>query len=465
MSLTVRLLEWMLGPLLFFWIISIGTAYLVARASADSAADNHLESVAMVLQSEWREATTLGNKAEFPSPWSRKWLLQNPSGPVQYVLVDAQWTIHSGEVQLGAALLQFQVVFLSKPGCTYGTLSDGVDLVIFDSPTRVRCVELSDTSDRRILLVAQNKDQQAPMIRSLLLSEAIPQSLILLLALALVWYGIAYVGRPMSGLRDQMMSRGADNLNPIDNTNTPPELAPLIEGINALMVRLQASLAAQRRFISDAAHQLRTPLAALRAQAELLIGAADGVQREQALQRLLDTTQRSIRLSTQLLSLARAESVGTTGEASQFDFRKMCEAVVADVAPMAIAKDIDFSLEADSGEFSVRGDEMLLGELIRNLLDNAFKYTPPNGSIMLSIRPASRELIVDDSGPGIAPADREAVFAPFTRRPVIDPASGLSISGSGLGLAIVREVARAHRAKIEVSDSPLGGARLILKFL
>ncbi len=465
MNLTARLLEWMIGPLLFFWLISIGTAYLAALATANIAVDQHLESVALVLKSEWQQAQTSAANFDFPSSWSRQWLLQGPKGSVEFAVVDEFWNLKSGDAGFSQALLDYQALFLSRRACTAGTLSEATDLVLELSPHRVRCVEASSGPDRLLIFVAQNKHYQTPFIRSILLSEAIPQSVILLLALGLVWYGITYVSRPMSELRDQLSARGTENLTAIETHSVPHELEPLMQGINELMSRLRQSLLAQQRFISDAAHQLRTPLAALRTQSELLISLPEGVKREHALQRLLSTTERAIRLSTQLLSLARAGSAATTADRSRINLGTLCESVVTDVAETAIARDLEFSYDAGDADFEVLGDETLLGELIRNLLDNAFKYTPRQGSVSLSLNALHRELLVEDSGPGIPAGERESIFAPFARRSLMDRDTGHAIAGSGLGLASVREVARAHRAEISVSESVLGGARFSLRFL
>ncbi len=480
MNLTGRLLGWMLGPLLFFWLISIVTTYLAAVATANFSVDQHLESVAQVLKSEWLASQSLPTsslspsglpaaglpaKVEFPSTWSSQWLLQGPKGEVSFAVIDEFWNLQSGVGGIEQPLYEYQSIFLGSLGCVSGSLSDGIDLEWSESLHRLRCLELSNNKPRRLLIVAQNKQFQAPLIHNILLSEAIPQAVILLLALALVWYGVDYVSRPMRQLHDQISARGSQNLSAIESQNLPYELEPLMRGINQLMMRLQQSTNAQQRFISDAAHQLRTPLAALRTQSELLASLPEGPQRQHTLQRLLNTTGRAIRLSTQLLSLARAESACTTADRASVDLKSLCESVATDVAETAMSKDLEFSYEAGSAEFKVFGDETLLGELIRNLLDNAFKYTPRNGTVHLSLRAQNRELWIEDSGPGIPTQDRESIFAPFARRTVLDSEKGHAIAGSGLGLAIVREVARAHNAEITIADSSLGGARFALRFL
>lgn len=465
MNLTTRLLEWMLGPLLFFWIVSMGTAYMVAKASSDTATDQHLETVLAALSAEWQEARDKAARVDFPSRWVRQWLLDGPVGPVRFVILDSRWEVSAGDTDLGAALQSFQPVFQKSERAFSGESAEGIDLTLGQNRYRVRSarVSLDPDGDPSFVLVAQDKAIGAPMIRNILLGEAIPQSAVLLLAMALVLYGITYLGRPMSDLRRQLAERSADNLRPIELRSIPRELEPLIEALNSLIERLQQSLAAQHRFISDAAHQLRTPLAALRTQTELLLNLPEGEQKERALQRLLSTAKRASRLANQLLSLARAESAATSGELDTVDVLKLCESVVTDVADVAIEKDLELSFDRDESDFRIRGDPTLLGEMIRNLLDNAFKYTPRGGSVLLQALGATRTLVVEDSGPGIAEADREAVFAPFARRSVISNETGHLIGGTGLGLAIVREVIRQHGGSIAIETSQWGGARFVVR--
>lgn len=469
MNLTARLLEWLLGPLLFVWLVAIGTTFMVATETADSATDQQLETVVRVLTAEWQQ---YGERAptEVPSKWTRQWLLDAPEGRVFFAVFDDRWNRLAGESEFVRIMNDYHLVFMQQQPTSNEYLAEGMDLAIGESRYRVRNIVLSRTpldtqsASRTYLVVAQNKEFESRLIRKILAAEVVPQSAILLFALALVWYGTTYLSRPMTRLREQLVQRGPDNLSAIETQSIPRELEPLMDGINSLIARLQNSMDAQRRFISDAAHQLRTPLAALRAQGELLTTLPQGPERERALARLLNTNLRISRLANQLLSLARAESAGTTAEHATFEVGALCAGVVIDLADSAIERDIDFSFERDANRFELSGDETLFGEMIRNLLDNAFKYTPKGGAVIISTSANTRQITVEDSGPGIAASDREIVFAPFSRRAVIDPNTHQPIAGTGLGLTIVREVANLHGGVVSIDASPLGGARVQIRF-
>jgi two-component system sensor histidine kinase TctE len=180
--------------------------------------------------------------------------------------------------------------------------------------------------------------------------------------------------------------------------------------------------------------------------------------------RLTSTGRRANRLANQLLALARAESAGTTSAREPVELNALCESVAHDVLPQALDREIDFAFEPSDKGAEIMGDATLLGEMIRNLVDNAFKYAPRGGSVLLAVTSAPVSIVVEDSGPGIAPQDRERVFAPFARVAQLDTVSGAPIAGTGLGLAIVSEVAQAHDGRVSIETSLLGGARMVVSF-
>lgn len=467
MNLAARLLEWLVAPLLSIWLVSLGISLMSARNTVDTILDDGLSSAATVLISEWRERAPGDTASSFPSNATRQWMNIAPDTPITYLIVDEANVPQSGDPDLLQLLrdgADAELQLASAPIAGSQPLT-GFNTVLENEPMRVVRAKFSVDGRNFVVGVVQSRERHAALFRVGTMHEISAQSATLFVAFFLLWYGLSYVALPLKTLKTHLDERGADDLRPLPEQLAPQEIAPLIGSVNALMARLQASLAAQKRFIANAAHQLRTPLAALRAQSELLQTMPDGADREQAMRRLTATGERASHLATQLLTLVRAESAGTTSERVRVDLNTLCEVVALDVIPHALAREIDFALDTHAaGPVEIFGDATLLGEMIRNLLDNAFKYTPTRGSVSLTVRTDPPACVVDDSGPGVAPSDHDRIFAPFARVPLVDSETGLPIPGTGLGLAIVKEVADAHSASVSVEKSPLGGARFIVSF-
>jgi two-component system OmpR family sensor kinase/two-component system sensor histidine kinase QseC len=265
--------------------------------------------------------------------------------------------------------------------------------------------------------------------------------------------------RPLQRVAAGVRQRDEQSLEPLPAAGLPDELAPLVTALNALLQRLGRSLDTQRAFVADAAHELRSPLTALKLQLQLLERADSEAERAVAAQALAAGIERAARLVEQLLTLARTEP-GAAGAASQrLDLSELVREAVADTVPLALARGTQVELHADA-PVAIDGDSAALTALVRNLADNAVRYAPRGARVELRVSQPDGvpTLLVDDAGPGIAPADRERVFDRFYRR-------GLSNEpGTGLGLAIVRGVAQRHGATLQLDDSPLGGLRVKLAF-
>ncbi|MBL8311926.1 MAG: sensor histidine kinase N-terminal domain-containing protein [Burkholderiales bacterium] len=469
MSLAARLLEWLLAPLLSIWLVSLGISFMSARNNVDTVLDDGLNAVAAILVSEWEQRLTTRPDSPIPSDATRRWMNVAPEYPMSFLIVDERGAPLAGDDALVPFLRETVAAddeldsSAKPPGQAFERIR-GFNSVLDDVVLRVVRRPFAVAGKEFTLAVAQSRERQGALLSAGMAHEAVAQSVVLLVAFSLLWYGLTYVAQPMKVLQEHLDARSADDSEPIPEELAPHEIAPLIASTNALIQRLQTSLAAQKRFIANAAHQLRTPLAALQAQAELIQRLPEGSERREAVARLVSTGQRASRLANQLLALARAESVGTTGALQMVNLNALCEGVARDVLPQAIDRDVEFAFDASEDTAEIVGDATLLGEMVRNLVDNAFKYTPRHGSVVLTVSATPKRIVVDDSGPGIAEADRERVFAPFARVAQVDAETGAAIAGTGLGLAIVREVAQTHGARVHVATSRLGGASFVVSF-
>ncbi|MGE8672940.1 MAG: ATP-binding protein [Achromobacter kerstersii] len=268
-------------------------------------------------------------------------------------------------------------------------------------------------------------------------------SVLFVVLTGLTWLVIRRAFRPVDRAREAILSRTGMDLTPLPTHGMPGELQPFIASINDLLGRLSASLERERRFLADAAHELRTPLAALSAYAELAARSDTAAAREQAVLKLRDVATRTTRLAEQLLDQARMEAQ-VEGAAEPVALDRLAEMIVRDSEGLAHRKHQRISLDTQAAE--VRGGVDALGVLVRNLLDNALRYTPDGGRVSVACGPLDNGgawLTVQDNGPGIAPAERERVFDRFYRKP------GTAERGSGIGLSLVAQIAASHNARIE----------------
>jgi two-component system OmpR family sensor kinase/two-component system sensor histidine kinase QseC len=275
----------------------------------------------------------------------------------------------------------------------------------------------------------------------------------------LLWWLAARTLAPLQRLTDGVKARDEQSLRPLPAEGLPDEVAPLVGALNGLLQRLGTSLGAQRAFVADAAHELRSPLTALKLQMQLLQRAPDEASRQQATRALTDGIDRAARLVEQLLTLARAEPGAPAATHAPVELNEAVRAAVAETVPFATARGIVIELFAEA-PVTVRGDAAALTALARNLTDNAVRYAPAGTRVELRVLfdAGVPTLQVDDAGPGIAPSERERVFDRFYRHAAGDE------PGTGLGLAIVRGIAQQHGATVSLSDSPLGGLRVSVRF-
>jgi two-component system sensor histidine kinase TctE len=302
--------------------------------------------------------------------------------------------------------------------------------------------------DPVLVTVAETLVKRSTLTREILIGMAAPQIALLGIALLLGRIGVNHGLKPLTDLAAQIESRGQNNLSPVPQSGLPREARVLVARINELLERLGNAMRAQKRFVADAAHQLRTPLAAVLLHAERAERATDTSTEREALGALHRSVERAARLSAQLLALARTDPEAVSAiELKPLDLTTLTRAVGEEWVRRALERDIDFGLAVPDYPVLVKGDERLLSEMLSNLIDNALRYGNPGGHVTLMVETGeTNRLSVQDDGPGIPPEERTRIFERFYRL------QNSSSDGCGLGLSIVEEIARLHNATVEVTS-------------
>ncbi len=465
-SLFGEILDWMLTPLLLLWPVSLALTWLVAQSIAGKPFDRALEYNVQALA---QLVTVQNQRAAFSLPQpAREILRADDADQIYYQVLGARGELLSGERDFPPPPDD------ERPGPGETRLRDdemrGVGVRV-----AYTWVKLDLPGGQSALVqVAETREKRSVLATEIIKGVMLPQLAILPLAVLLVWMALVRGIKPLSELEERIRQRKPDDLSPLDEKFVPLEVAPLVSSVNDLLMRLKSSIATQKRFLADAAHQLKTPLAGLRMQADL-------AQREQfhpeelkqSLKQIGRSSMRATHTVNQLLALARAENSGKVLVRQRCDLAAIAIEAVRDTVPRAIEKHLDIGYDGaqpGSAGVELQGNPTLLKELVRNLLDNAVNYTPSSDQQpgMVTARvladPFGRALVlqVEDTGPGIPEAERELVFQPFYR------ALGSNVDGSGLGLPIVLEIARQHEATIELEDARAGqgspGLRVTLRF-
>lgn len=266
----------------------------------------------------------------------------------------------------------------------------------------------------------------------------------------LVWLIVSFALRSATRVANEISNRASTFLAPVDIKQIPIEIKPLVSELNKLFIRLKLAFERNKRFAADAAHELRTPLAALKTQSQVALKSQDSNNRNAALQKVIQSVDRCSHVVTQLLTLSRLGEETTLADVKPVDLHKLAAEIIAYLVPQALDKNIEIELIAENEEEIIYGNDGALGILMRNVIDNAIRYTPPQGKVTVTIINTQQQIIlrVIDTGPGIPLELRERVFERFFRIP------GSTASGSGLGLAIVGQIAELHHAKISLDSGP-----------
>jgi two-component system OmpR family sensor kinase/two-component system sensor histidine kinase QseC len=348
-------------------------------------------------------------------------------------------------------------VYLSRPGLPLinQTVLGYANLSLQGQTWRAYGLQTEDG----VIQIAQPIQVRERLARAAALRVVVPLILLLPIMIAFVAWIVRRGLLPLRVVTAEVQRRDVRSLAPLVTDNLPQEIEPLAAELNRLLARLDEAFALQRAFIADAAHELRSPLTALRLQLQLLDRAPDDAARRTARESLGAAVERAIHLVEQLLTLARSDPGETAGAFELLDLADAAAQALTEAHALAESRHIDLSLERE-GEVPVRGDGEALRTLARNLVDNAVRYTPPGGSVRVRCHTgaAGAKLEVIDTGPGIAAADRARVFDRFYRR------ANANETGSGLGLAIVKAIAARHGAQVVLDDAPSGGLHVTVRF-
>jgi len=447
-SLFGEILDWMLAPLLFVWPISIAVTHYFASSVANYPYDQTLrEQVAAIS----RQVKVVDGRPQISLPGSaRAFLRSDEIDSVYFHVLGSGGKLLAGDSEL-PALKSAEALQKADPGEVYFRDDEyqGQDL-------RIAYMVLGEPDanpERWVLIeVGETLEKRSQLSNKIIASVILPQFVIIPLALILVWFGLSQGLRPLNRLRERIEMRREADLSPIAAARVPEELQPLTDAFNSMLARMQHNMDAQRRFISDAAHQMRTPLTGLKMQAQLAMRESDPRQLRYALENISSSVDRASHLVNQLLAMARAEASEYSQQALvPVDLDQLLHEIVETWVVRAHDRRIDLGYEP-AGPAYILGNAFLLREMINNLLDNALRYTPDEGRVTARVVPQGDFVLleIEDSGIGIADDEAHKVFDRFYR------VEGTGVEGSGLGLAIVREIAELHRAAASLRPNPPG---------
>lgn len=417
-----RLLAWLLPALAATLAVAAFASYRFARDEVDELFDYHLRVTADALRDQSFLSLALEHAPQ-------------PDSEQEEMLVQV-WDSARGIVF--ASRQDRQLPLILEPG--FHNVAIG--------GARYRVYSLA--RGPRLIQVAQPMALRAGRSAEIAFRNTLPFAILLPLALLLAWLAVGAGLRPLERLAGELRARSPESLAPLGLDGLPGEIRPLVENLNDLLVRLERALRTQRSFVADAAHELRSPMTALRLQLDLAERSTDAQERAAALAALRGGLDRSIRLIEQLLTLARLDPEAPA-RAEPVDLADLARAAVAGRAVLADDAGVNLGL-ADAVSARVSGDADALAVLLGNLVDNALRHTPRGGRVDVAVRRDGTHAVLEviDDGPGIPAAERDRVFDRFYRGADGDP------SGSGLGLAIVRRIAERHGAEVRLEDGPQG---------
>ena len=428
-SLQAHLLSLVLGLLTLVWLGAALMTWSDTRHEVDELLDGHLAQAAALLLVQQTRADA-DDVVDAPSPH-------------KYAPDVTFQVFHNGQLTTRSANAQTSPLSSERAGFATVILLDGGEWRVFG---------MRDDENDVQVFVGEQTDSRDEIVWGVIRNILVPLMFALPLLALLLWWAVRQGLAPLRQLSQVLGQRQAQALEPVVLDKVPTEMQPLVESLNALFERIAKMLAFERRFTADAAHELRTPIAAIRAQAQVALGAGtDAAQREHALQSTLIGCDRATRLVLQLLTLARLEETPAISSAS-VDLSALAQRVAADLAPTALAHQQSLELEATS-PCAVTGDELLLGVLLRNLIDNALRYSPDGARVCVCVTTESGQAVlrVEDSGPGMTEQEMAHLGERFYR------VLGHTQPGSGLGWSIIKRIVDVFSAQVQVSRAPLLG--------
>jgi two-component system sensor histidine kinase TctE len=489
-SLLGEILDWMLAPLFLLWPMSVAITYVVAINLSDAPHDQSLTTALAVLsdqiktQANGDHSVNLSSTAQLALRTDSEsgifWKMIDPQNkfiagdpvvptPANINFDDPDPVVHFSDYTSGGFRLRLAYKWFMPTELNPNTLNPSAlnpNTLNLNASSRTNSnLSMSNSKHQPVfIIVAEGIESRTALANDIIKGVIIPQFLVLPVAALLIWFGLSRGVAPINALQKRLRARRPDDLSEIDVQSTPSEITPLVSAMNDLLVRLSRNIQTQRRFVADAAHQLKTPLAGLRMQAELALKSAPNEDIVLNLKQIVRGTENATRLINQLLLLATAEKRDQI-KLETVDLQALAEATTLQWVPQALAQHIDLGFEGNNEQpIQIMGQPVLVAELLNNLVDNALSYVGVSGHVTVSVNCTSRHalLTVEDNGPGIPSAERERVFDRFYR------VLGTGTQGSGLGLAIVKEIAQRHQADITIEDAQANqaspGMKIVIRF-
>jgi two-component system sensor histidine kinase TctE len=446
-SLRRRLLWWLLPPLVALLLVNGYLAYQGALAAVNRAYDRSL-------------TASIKSISEGTHSLNGEISVSIPDAAFDFFEGGAQERVFYAVIGLGRRVIT-GYADLPIPA----TLDDDGKVVIANAvyhgePIRIAAFRkrLYDPAlgagDSVLIAFAETTESRTDLARELFVDSLRRQLLLVAVGAILVALALSSAFRPLLSLRDRVRARTDDDLTPIPDHDVPSEVRPLTDAINHHIARLSALIQARKRFLADAAHQIRTPLAVLGTQAEYGSRQDDPAEMRRSFAGLIRTIGSTQRLANQMLALSQAEAInGLMLERSPVDVAALAHDIALELSPLAVRKNVDLGFDGSGAPAPVLGNASMLHEMLGNLIDNAIRYTPAGGQVTVGVAVEGGEAVirVGDDGPGIPPAEREKVFLRFYR--ILGQGDS---EGSGLGLPIVKEICAAHGGRIELRDGPSG---------